>query len=91
MYYKQFKEFKDMPTPYAFRYFDNRVQEEENPISLAVDVHQKYEEMDLLFEEFFGENSLHDAKQFSKEERDKKGLEDSSYVYGEIVRIKLII
>jgi hypothetical protein len=85
MNYKQFKELKDFPSPYSFRYFDNRVIEEDNPIKLLPEVHQKYEELDLIFEEFFDENSLHDAKQYSKEERDKKGLEDSSYVYGEIV------
>ena len=85
MNYKQFQEFKGFPSPYTFRYFDNRVSEEDNPINLPAEVHQKYEELDLLFEELFDENSLHFAKQSSKEERDKKGLDDSSFVYGEIV------
>jgi hypothetical protein len=88
MNYKHFQEFKEFPSPYQFKYFDNRVNEEDNPINLPTEVHQKYEELDILFEELFDENSLHFAKQSSKDERDKKGLDDSSFVYGEIVILK---
>ena len=88
MNFKQFKEFNDFPSPYSFRYFDSRVSEEDSPVTLSTETNQKYEELDLLFEDFFDENSLHFAKHSSKEERDKRGLEDSSFVYGEIVGIK---
>jgi hypothetical protein len=87
MNFRQFKEFKDFPSPYAFNYFDSRVPEEESPVKLSADIQQKYEELDLLFEDFFDENGLHVAKQSSKEERDTKKLDDSSYVYGEIVKV----
>jgi hypothetical protein len=87
MNFRQFKEFNDFPSPYAFRYFDGRVPEEESPVKLPAEIHQKYEELDLIFEDFFDDNGLHVAKQSSKEERDTKGLDDSSFVYGEIVKI----
>lgn len=89
MNYKHFQDFKEFSSPYQFKYFDNRVNEEDNPVNIPVEVHQKYEELDILFEELFDENSLHFAKQSSKDERDKKGLDDSSFVYGEIVKNKL--
>ncbi len=79
-----YKDHKAIPSPYSFRYFDRRVPEEDTPINVSDEVNQRYEELDLIFEECFSENSLHLAKQQSKEEREKKGYNDSSYVYGEI-------
>lgn len=81
---KEYKEYKGIPSPYSFKYFDKRVPEEDTPINVLDEVNQRYEELDLVFEECFDENSLHMAKQSSKEEREKKGLNESSYVYGEI-------
>ena len=53
------------------------VVEEENQI--------KCEVLDDMFEDFFDDDSLCIAKQNSKLERDTKKLNDSSFVYGEIV------
>ena len=51
---------------------------------MSEEVHLKYEILDLTFEKFFDENSLHMAKENSKKEREDKGLNESSFVYGEI-------
>jgi hypothetical protein len=75
-------------------YFDKRTAEEDSPIVLDTKIQKKYQHLETLFEEFFEQNGLSIAKvvyslikQSSKEERDKKGLNDSSYVYGEVVII----
>jgi hypothetical protein len=63
MNFKENKEYKDIPTAYSFKYFDKRVSEEDNPVKNLTDGLQfKYEELDVIFEEFFDENSLHLAK-----------------------------
>jgi len=58
-----YKEYKGIPTAYSFKYFDKRVPEEDIPITnLPDEIQQRYEELDLIFEELFDENSLHLAK-----------------------------
>lgn len=49
-------------TIYSLKYFDKRVSEEDMPIQTPEDIQLRYEELDLIFEEFFDENSLHLAK-----------------------------
>ncbi len=46
----------------SFHYFDKRTNEEDLPVTLSVNVHDKYEQMEVLFEEFFDDNSLTLAK-----------------------------
>jgi hypothetical protein len=91
MNFKEFKEFKDIVPVYPLNYFDSRVCEEENPVKLSSEINLKYEELDMLFEEFFDENGLQVAKNSSKEEREKRKLDDSSFVYGEIVNLSYLI
>lgn len=52
---------KDNNTPFL-KYFDKRVAEEDTPIKVTDEAQQKYEQLDILFEEFFDDNSLHLAK-----------------------------
>jgi hypothetical protein len=74
-------------------YFEKQTLEEDVPCTVDSQVQLKYQQLDELYEKFFSESSLSYAKvnlqintqQSSKEERDKKGLNDSSFVYGEIV------
>jgi hypothetical protein len=75
-------------------YFDKRTAEEDSPVVLDTRTQKKYQHLETIFEEFFEQNGLSIAKveycliqQSSKEERDKKGLNDSSYVYGEVVNL----
>ena len=45
----------------------------------------KFFNLQVIFNSFYPENSLSIAKDKSKEEREKKGIKDNSFVYGEIV------
>jgi hypothetical protein len=47
---------------YTLNYFDRRVPEEDLPITVNEETQKKYEELDILFEEFFDDDSLHLAK-----------------------------
>ncbi len=49
-------------SPYSIKYFDKRVPEEDSPINVSDDIQQRYEELDIIFEDFFDDNSLHLAK-----------------------------
>jgi hypothetical protein len=46
----------------SFHYFDKRTNEEDMPVMLPHNVQDKYEQMEVLFEEFFDDNSLSLAK-----------------------------
>jgi len=46
----------------SFHYLDRRTNEEDMPINLPVPIQDKYEQMEVLFEEFFDDNSLSLAK-----------------------------
>ena len=43
-------------------YFDKRTNEEDLPVILPFVIQDKYEQMDIIFEEFFDDNSLSLAK-----------------------------
>ena len=68
-------------------YFSSRSEEEENPIIIEQDVANKYYQLEQIFNEFFPEDSLAIAKEKSKEERDAKRINDTSFAYGEVVKI----
>lgn len=46
----------------SFHYFDKRTNEEDLPIAVPVNVQDKSEQMERLFEDFFDDNSLTLAK-----------------------------
>ena len=71
--------------PMQSNYFDRRVDEEDEPVVVDEENQIKCEVLDDMFEDFFEDDFLCIAKQNSKLERDTKKLNDSSFVYGEIV------
>lgn len=66
-------------------YFLPRSQDEDMPIKIDKKDALKYYKLEKIFNSFFKEDSLSTAKDKSREEREKKGIKDSSFVYGEIV------
>ena len=73
----------------AANYFTNRTEEEESPIVIDPETNIKYFQLEQIFNSFFPNDSLSIAKEKSKEERDSKRINDSSFTYGEIVKHKL--
>jgi hypothetical protein len=71
-------------------YFLSRTEEEENPIIIDEEISTKYFHLEQLFNSFFPNDSLSVAKEKSKEERDSKRINDSTFTYGEIVNIILL-
>ncbi|MCQ2818220.1 MAG: hypothetical protein MJ252_13215 [archaeon] len=65
-------------------YFKNK-ENEDSVLDLTEDQNVKYAKIDKLYNTFFVENSLSIAKESSKDERDQKSINDSSFVYGEVV------
>ena len=55
------------------------------PIKIEIKDQIKYYKLEKIFNSFYSEESLSIAKDKSREEREKKGIKDSSFVYGEIV------
>ena len=73
----------------AANYFANLTEEEESPILIDPETNIKYFQLEQIFNSFFPNDSLSIAKEKSKEERDSKRINDSSFTYGEIVKHKL--
>ena len=71
-------------------YFANQTAEEESPIIVDAETSIKYYNLEKVFNSFFPEDSLSIAKEKSKEERDSKRINDSTFTYGEIVNIILL-
>jgi hypothetical protein len=46
----------------SFHYFDKRTSEEDMPVIMPVIIQDKYEQMEVIFEEFFDDNCLTLAK-----------------------------
>ena len=46
----------------SFHYFDKRTNEEDMPVMLPNTIQDKYEQLEVIFEEFFDDNSLSLAK-----------------------------
>jgi hypothetical protein len=46
----------------SFHYFDKRTNEEDLPVALPTNIQDKYEQIEIMFEEFFDDNSLSLAK-----------------------------
>ena len=69
----------------AENYFLPRNNEEEIPFPIEIQINVKYYNLEQIFNCFYPENSLSIAKDKSKEEREKKGITDKSFIYGEVV------
>jgi hypothetical protein len=48
--------------PLTNNYFEKRVPEEDYPIKLELDIHSKYENLEVIYDQLFDENSQHVAK-----------------------------
>ena len=68
-------------------YFSRRSEDEDCPINIDPEISMKYQQLEQLFNSFFPNDSLSIAKEKSKEERDTKRINDSSFTYGETVNI----
>ena len=76
-----------MQTQEAASYFNSRSEDEETPVIIDQEASIKYYQLEQLFNSFFPNDSLSIAKEKSKEERDSKRINDSSFTYGEVVNI----
>jgi len=75
-----------MQSQEAASYFNSRTEDEETPVIIDQEASIKYYQLEQLFNSFFPNDSLSIAKEKSKEERDSKRINDSSFTYGEIVK-----
>jgi hypothetical protein len=46
----------------SLNYFDKRTSEEDMPIHISEKIQDKYEQLELLYDNFFDDNSLSNAK-----------------------------
>ena len=69
----------------AEKYFLPKSNEEDMPIKIEINDQIKYYKLEKIFNSLYTEDSLSIAKDKSRAEREKKGIKDSSFVYGEIV------
>ena len=67
-------------------YFEPIIPEEDNPITIDEESSKMYQRLESIFNSFYPNNSTQLAKEKSKEERDNKRINDTSYAYGEIVK-----
>jgi hypothetical protein len=44
------------------KYFDKRIPEEDNPLDLEPQIHQKYQQLEIVYDDIFDENSHNQAK-----------------------------
>ena len=79
-----------MQSQEAVNYFNSRTEDEESPVIIDQETSIKYFQLEQLFNSFFPNDSLSLAKEKSKEERDSKRINDSSFTYGETVKHILI-
>lgn len=70
-------------------YFFPRTAEETMPVELDENTNFKYFGLEKVYNFYFPENSLSLAKESSKNEREQKRLNDSSFIYGEVVCLLL--
>ena len=67
-------------------FLDKQHLEEDEPITIDPTIASHYYNLNSVFESFFPDDSLNLAKYTSKAEREQKSLNDSNYIYGEVVR-----
>jgi hypothetical protein len=68
-------------------YFASRSKDEDYPITIDEETSKRYFNLEKVYDSFFTKDSLSIAKEKSKAERNFKQISDSSFTYGEIVRI----
>jgi len=68
-------------------YFASRSKDEDYPIRIDEETSKRYFYLEKVYDSFFKKDSLSIAKEKSKAERNSKQINDSSFTYGEIVRI----
>ena len=68
------------------KYFEPIIPEEDNPITIDEESSKMYQRLESIFNSFYPNNSTQLAKEKSKEERDNKRINDTSFAYGEIVK-----
>lgn len=68
-------------------YFASRSKDEDYPIRIDEETSKRYFYLEKVYDSFFTKDSLSIAKEKSKAERNSKQINDSSFTYGEIVRI----
>ena len=68
-------------------YFASRSKDEDYPITIDEETSKRYFNLEKVYDSFFTKDSLSIAKEKSKAERNSKQISDSSFTYGEIVRI----
>lgn len=66
-------------------YFASQSKDEDYPVNIDTETSKRYFQLEKLFNSFFPSDYLSLAKEKSKEERDSKNINDSSFTYGEIV------
>ena len=66
-------------------YFAPRSEEETMPVEIDENTNFTYFGLEKVYNFYFPENSLSLAKESSKNEREQKRLNDSSFIYGEVV------
>ena len=68
------------------KYFEPIIPEKDNPITIDEESSKMYQRLESIFNSFYPNNSTQLAKEKSKEERDNKRINDTSFAYGEIVK-----
>lgn len=66
-------------------YFSPRSAEEMMPVEVDESTNFKYFGLEKIYNFYYADNSLSLAKESSKNEREEKKLNDSSFIYGEVV------
>ena len=66
-------------------YFASQSKDEDYPIYLEPQISKRYFQLETIFNSFFPSEYFSLSKEKSKEERDNKNINDSSFTYGEIV------
>lgn len=61
------------------------LNEETSPITPDTSINQRCYSLEQIYNQFFPRDSLSKAKEASKNERDQRQINDSSFIYGEIV------
>ena len=69
---------------HGINYFDPLIADEDCPLKVSDETNEKYEALEKIFNTFFTDNSLNQAKDASQLEREAKHLQEGSFVYGEI-------
>ena len=68
---------------HGINYFDPLIADEDCPLKVSDETNEKYEALEKIFNTFFTDNSLNQAKDASQLEREAKHHQEGSFVYDE--------